>query len=668
MPNEKRLVRGPNVTQLMPAKYPWAWEWYLDSNKNHWVPGEINMSKSIYQFEHVLTPSEKHIFTTVFAYLTTSDILAMRNVSLAVMEKITAPEVQTALMRHGFDETIHCYIDGTEILTSEGFKDFKDLHPTDKVAQYHADSSIAFTPPLEIIHDKYTGPVYEFSNDSRTYVSIVTPNHRCVVENPRRGNQLEVILAKDLSPANYNIPVAGRLVNNAPRVFTTLDAIRIAFQADGTITNAHVKNTGKYSGKRVIRFHLSRTRKIERIIALAKLANLQHSVRYYRSDKHDETRCLVSIWMPIEEILDKAFDWIDLNEIDTTWIDSFFQELEYWDGHMRSETSICYTNTNSKAIQKVALLATVSNRRAGLYIATAKNRNLPCWQLHCYAKSYVSGRTINRNEIQYDGLIHCVSVPSGMVITRFQGCTTVSGNSWTYQHCLECLKLDPDDIYTRYQRWPEMNAKFDLSNKYLKRMLELHSLETKEDVEEFLYGYIFFALIFEGVWFYNGFTPIFNMNRRQLMSDAGEQLQYILRDEVNHVKLGIRIIRGILDEENITLDSNRIKEMFIEADECEKNYITMVLKDGMVGHTVDLHMQQSRVVSNRRLRQLGLEPVFPDTEAPFKWLDEIAGGIRKEGNFFEVKVKEYQSGANLDFGKTETQTDKTKPTIDWDSF
>jgi hypothetical protein len=39
-----------------------------------------------------------------------------------------------------------------------------------------------------------------------------------------------------------------------------------------------------------------------------------------------------------------------------------------------------------------------------------------------------------------------------------------------------------------------------------------------------------------------------------------------------------------------------------------------------------------------------------------------------KGNFFEVKVKEYQSGANLDFGKTETQTDKTKPTIDWDSF
>lgn len=310
---EKRLVRGPNVTQLMPAKYPWAWEWYIDSNKNHWTPGEIQMGKDIYQFQHSLTDSERHVFTNVFAYLTTSDVLAMRNVSLAIMEKVTAPEVQIALMRHGFDETIH---------------------------------------------------------------------------------------------------------------------------------------------------------------------------------------------------------------------------------------------------------------------------------------------------------------------------------TMTYQHCLETLRLDPNDIYTRYLRWPEINAKFELSNRYLKQTLEMRILVTKEDVEEFLYGYIFFSLIFEGVWFYNGFTPIFNLNRRQLMMNAGEQLQYILRDEVNHVKLGIRVIRGIIEEEGIVLDKERIRTMFIEADACEENYIKMILKDGMIGHSVEMHMQQSRVVSNRRLRQLGLETVFPDTEAPFKWLDEIAGGTRKEKNFF----------------------------------
>lgn len=659
--SDKRIVRGPNVTQLMPAKYPWAWEWFLDSNKNHWVPGEVGMGRSIYQFEHVLTPSEKHIFITVFAYLTTSDILAMRNVSLAVMEKITAPEIQTALMRHGFDETVHCYADGTEILTTNGFKDFRNLDSSDRVAQYHNDGTITYVTPLEIIRSSYNGTVYEFANDSRTYVSVVTPGHRCVVENPRRGNQLEVIHAKDFYPLNYNIPVAGRIHNQTAKPFSAMDAFRVAFQADGTIMNQHVKNVGKFTNKRAIRFHLTKPRKIERIIELARLLGVHFTTRYYGGNDKGNLKCLITIWVPAEEPLDKTFEWVDITAIDSTWINSFFEELKNWDGCVRNENSTCYTNTNNAAIQKVALLAVLSNRRVGIYTLPVCVGNKQTWQLHIYAKSHVSGRSINRKELPYSGDIHCVRVPTGMVITRYEGCPTVSGNSWTYQHCLECLNLDANDIYTRYQRWPEMNAKFQLSNKYLKRMLELHTLETKEDVEEFIYGYIFFALIFEGVWFYNGFTPIFNMNRRQLMLEAGEQLQYILRDEVNHVKLGIRVIRGIIEEEGIVLDVNRIKQMFIEADACEENYIKMVLKDGMIGHTVELHMQQSKAVSNRRLKQLGLEPVFPDVAPPFKWLDEIAGGIRKEGNFFETKVKEYQSGAALDFGDTVKKTDEQLP-------
>lgn len=631
---EKRLVRGPNVTQLMPAKYPWAWEWYIDSNKNHWTPGEIQMGKDIYQFQHSLTDSERHVFTNVFAYLTTSDVLAMRNVSLAVMEKITAPEVQISLMRHGFDESIHCYIDGTEILTSAGYKDFCDLKLTDRVAQYNTDGSITFIEPLEILHDKYNGKMYEFYNDSGTYLSVVTPDHRCVAINPRKQNQIEIIKAADFNVVNYNIPVSGNLHNQAADKFTALDSIRIAYQADGTLANSHVLHTGKVTGKRVIRFHLVQKRKKDRIIELVKEAGLEYKIKEYNQSGATLSRALIWVWIPADLIIDKSFDWVDISRIDSSWINSFFDELGKWDGCLRSETSICYTNTNDKAVQKVMLLTTLVSKRCGIYKINSSKGNLSAWQVHTYNKNHASGRVIKKRTFDYNGMVHCVGVPSGMIVTRYKGRTTISGNTWTYQHCLETLKLDPNDIYTRYLRWPEINAKFELSNRYLKRTLEMRILLTKEDVEEFLYGYIFFCLIFEGVWFYNGFTPIFNLNRRQLMMNAGEQLQYILRDEVNHVKLGIRVIRGIIEEEGIVLDKERIRTMFIEADACEENYIKMILKDGMIGHSVEMHMQQSRVVSNRRLRQLGLETVFPDTEAPFKWLDEIAGGTRKEKNFF----------------------------------
>lgn len=634
--SEKRLVRGAAVTQLMPAKYPWAWQWYLDGNSNHWTPGEIAMGKDIGQYEHELSPSERHIFTTVLAYLTTSDILAMRNVSLAVMEKITAPEVQMALMRHGFEETIHCYIDGTEILTDEGFIDFKDVTTSHRVAQYHNDSSISFVTPDEVLHDYYDGEMHTLSNASGTYLSIVTPEHRCVVIDPRNNNNLEIKLAKNLSPANFNFPVNGYLVNKEAYFYSLLDSLRIAFQADGSFVNPHVRDVGKLSGKRDLLFTLSKRRKIERLRSILHGLDLEYRMSDYNEDPSNLTQVRIRVKIPLDVQIDKEFNWIDLRKIDAGWIQCFFDELVHWDGHKRYGDALCYTNTNVSALERVETIACLAGYRVGRYAVKDRENCKPAWQLHCYKQRHASGKTITNVQTYYKGYVHCVGVPTGMIVTRLNGRITVSGNTHTYQHCLECLKLDQTDIYTRYLRVPEMNGKFALSNKYLKKALELHSLETKEDVIEFLYGYIFFALIFEGVWFYNGFTPIFNMNRRNLMTNTGEQLQYILRDEVNHVKLGAEIIRGIIREENITLDPVRIRTMFLEADAAEETYIKMVLKDGMIGHSVADHMQQSRVVSNRRLKQIGMDPVFPDTEAPFKWLDEIAGGLRKEKNFFNI--------------------------------
>lgn len=93
--NDKRVINGEgDVNQLAPFKYPWAWEYFLNANKNHWTPLDINMAQDVHDYNHTLTDAEKHVYENVLAYLTTSDILAMRNIGLAVMEKMTAPELQ----------------------------------------------------------------------------------------------------------------------------------------------------------------------------------------------------------------------------------------------------------------------------------------------------------------------------------------------------------------------------------------------------------------------------------------------------------------------------------------------------------------------------------------------------------------------------------------------
>ncbi|MBL8404582.1 MAG: ribonucleotide-diphosphate reductase subunit beta, partial [Dechloromonas sp.] len=78
---DKRIVNGKaDINQLAPFKYPWAWEFFLKANRNHWTPLEIGMAQDVHDYHHKLSPAERHVFENVLAYLTTSDILAMRNI------------------------------------------------------------------------------------------------------------------------------------------------------------------------------------------------------------------------------------------------------------------------------------------------------------------------------------------------------------------------------------------------------------------------------------------------------------------------------------------------------------------------------------------------------------------------------------------------------------
>ena len=325
--DDKRVVNGlTDVNQLAPFKYPWAWEYFLNANKNHWTPLDINMTPDIHDYNHKLTLEEKHVYTNVMSYLTTSDILAMRNIGLAVMEKMTAPELQIYQARQVYEEALH---------------------------------------------------------------------------------------------------------------------------------------------------------------------------------------------------------------------------------------------------------------------------------------------------------------------------------TWTYQHCIETIGLDQSEIYNRYRVVPEINQKIQLANRRLDSILRSDmDLTDRDQLEDFVMAYAFFGGIFEGCWFYNGFSPIFALQRRGLMKGTAEQLQYIMRDEVLHASFGIRVVKQIIKEENLVLDPVKIQEMFEEAYEAEKIYAGYILRDPILGYSKEDHIAQFLFIANRRAKQLGFAEPFPGAKNTLTWLDEQAN-MKKEKNFFETKVTEYQTGGAL---------------------
>ncbi|MBL1320645.1 MAG: ribonucleotide-diphosphate reductase subunit beta, partial [Methylophaga sp.] len=220
-------------------------------------------------------------------------------------------------------------------------------------------------------------------------------------------------------------------------------------------------------------------------------------------------------------------------------------------------------------------------------------------------------------------------------------------HTWTYQHCIETIGLDQSEIYNRYRVVPEINQKIQLANRRLDSILRSDiDLTNRDELENFVMAYAFFGGIFEGCWFYNGFSPIFALQRRGLMKGTAEQLQYIMRDEVLHASFGIRVVKQIIKEENVVLDPVKIQEMFEEAEEAEQIYAGYILRDPILGYSKEDHIAQFRFIANRRAKQLGFAHPFPGAENTLAWLDEQAN-MKKEKNFFETKVTEYQTGGAL---------------------
>src|SRR6476619_5333471 len=110
--SDKRIINGAtDVNQLVPFKYKWAWEKYLATCANHWMPQEVNLSRDIATWKdpNGLTEDERRIVKRNLDLFVTADSLAANNIVLGTYRHITAPECRQFLLRQAFEEAIHTH-------------------------------------------------------------------------------------------------------------------------------------------------------------------------------------------------------------------------------------------------------------------------------------------------------------------------------------------------------------------------------------------------------------------------------------------------------------------------------------------------------------------------------------------------------------------------------
>ncbi len=219
-----------------------------------------------------------------------------------------------------------------------------------------------------------------------------------------------------------------------------------------------------------------------------------------------------------------------------------------------------------------------------------------------------------------------------------------------YQYCAESLGIDQGEVFNMYREVPSVAKKAAWS---LSRTQSLSKPDfttgSHETDQELLRNLIGYYVVTEGIFFYCGFTQILSMGRRNKMKGVAEQFQYILRDESMHLNFGVDMINQIKIE-NPTLWTSEfkaeIKQMILEGMELEVAYAKDTMPRGVLGMNAGIMESYLRFIANRRMTQIGLEEAFPGQENPFPWMSEIMD-LRKEKNFFETRVTEYQVGGAL---------------------
>ena len=219
-----------------------------------------------------------------------------------------------------------------------------------------------------------------------------------------------------------------------------------------------------------------------------------------------------------------------------------------------------------------------------------------------------------------------------------------------YQYVIESLGLDDAAVFNMYREIPSVARKSVWALKYTQSLGDpTFQTGTPENDKRLLRDLIAFYVVFEGIFFYVGFTQILSMGRRNKMTGTSEQFQYILRDESMHLNFGIDVINQIKIENPHLWTADMQQEainMIKEGVALEYQYAIDTMPRGILGMNAGMFEEYLHFIANRRLIQIGLPEQYPGAQNPFPWMSGVLD-LKKEKNFFETRVIEYQTGGTL---------------------
>ena len=238
---------------------------------------------------------------------------------------------------------------------------------------------------------------------------------------------------------------------------------------------------------------------------------------------------------------------------------------------------------------------------------------------NCYMKRY--SQVFQPTEVQ-------------MMLSAFSNIETV--HIAAYSHLLDTIGM-PETEYQAFLRYKEMKDKFDY--------LQQFDVDTHENIARTL---AVFGGFTEGLQLFASFAILMNFPRFNKMKGMGQIVSWSVRDESLHTESIIKLFRTFVSENPEIWTEDFQRSLYVicsEMVEHEDAFIDLAFElggvEGLNGSEVKEYI---RYIADRRLTQLGLQPIFRLDKNPLPWMDEMLNGM-EHTNFFENRATEYSKAA-----------------------
>lgn len=366
-----------------------------------WLSGDINMQHA-YQ-----SGSDLHSKTTELLFGDTSELSHDEQKRLRTNSK-------------------SCFSGDTEILTEDGFVEFRMYDGITPVAQYNIESQeISYTQPTDfrmIPNQKIC--VFENENTSLK----LTPDHECIIQVQNGKKYMKKVPFKELAghgQSKYAWVNAGYYKYDESK-FIEDDLTRLiaCFVADGSYSES----------KSQIRFGFTKKRKINRFRELIERIGIEYAetvqgklnINYFIISDFKYVSLMKRYCDVNKDLFKPALT--ELNPL------VYLEEASYWDGHVNHTNLVQVSSTSLKTLEYMQIMATQSGVRARLYKSKDERDNVSDTWLLSYnlGKSPLSrfeSRNIDlRTHHNTNHNVYCVTVPEHNIVIRHNGKVSIQGN------------------------------------------------------------------------------------------------------------------------------------------------------------------------------------------------------------------------------------------------